>query len=69
MIWKVVQKQLDKKGWSVYRLSKESGVHDNTIRSIQDGTSTNPGIKTMIKIVNALNISLDEFREDKDESI
>lgn len=63
MFWKVIQKELDKKKWSVYRLSKESGVNENTVRSIQKGVSVNPGIKTMIKIADVLNISLDEFKE------
>lgn len=64
MIWNKIQELLDKKEWSVYRLKEETGLADTTIRNIKTGASTNPGIKTMAKIADALEVSLDEFREE-----
>lgn len=48
------------KNMSVYKLSKLSGVSDNHIRSLENGTKT-PKLPTLEVLVNALNISLSEF--------
>lgn len=46
---------------TVTELSHLSGVHPSTLKSILYGRSHNPGIVTIWRICNGLQISLDEF--------
>lgn len=64
MLWELVQKQLDKQSMSIYRLSKLTGILDNTLYSYSRGISE-PSFTNMAKIADALGVSLDEFRERK----
>ena len=48
------------RGWSLYRLSEESGVAHGTIRNWM-GTDTYPLIPALEKICEAFGISLAEF--------
>lgn len=64
MLWKLVQKQLDKQSMSIYRLSKITGILDNTLYSYSRGVSE-PSFRNMEKIADALGVSLDEFRSDR----
>ena len=50
-----------KKGMSYYTLSYRSTVPLTTLLHILDGSTKNPGIFTVIKICEALNVSLTEF--------
>ena len=45
---------------SVYKLSKISGVSENHIRNLENGTKQ-PTIKTLQALTNSLNITLSEF--------
>lgn len=59
-----IQKLLDAKGWTVYRLSKESGVPLTTLYNL-DQRENGPGVKTLIKIADALGCTVDELvRQD-----
>ena len=64
MLWKNVQKVLDEKSMSIYRLSKLTGILDNTLYSYSRGVSE-PSFDNMFKIADALNVSLDVFRGGK----
>lgn len=64
MLWDLVQKQLDKQSMSIYRLSKLTGILDNTLYSYSRGISQ-PSFSNVVKIADALGVSLDEFREEK----
>lgn len=61
-----MQKQLDEQSMSIYRLSKITGILDNTLYSYSRGVSE-PSFRNMEKIADALGVSLDEFRSDKKE--
>ena len=50
----------EKKGWSKYRLSKESGVATTTITKIERG-DIYPELETLLKLANALDIDIDEL--------
>ena len=67
MLWELVQKQLDKQSMSIYRLSKLTGILDNTLYSYSRGISkpSFENFENMVKIADALGVSLDEFRGDK----
>jgi len=47
------------------KLSKLSDVTYNTIIKIESGKNMNPTIKTLMKIANALGVSLDELAKGK----
>lgn len=48
------------KGWTIYKLSEESGVSQSTLSNMFV-RGTNPSISTLATICEALNISLSEF--------
>jgi len=55
-------KQLRKKaGWSQQRLAEKAGLSYNVITKIEQGAAKNPNIKTMIKLANAFQVSLDDL--------
>lgn len=55
-----------KKGLSYYELSYRSAIPLSTLMHIMDGTTKNPGIFTILKICEGLNISLVEFLQIKE---
>lgn len=54
-------KLLEERGWSNYKLCKESNLAPATVSDILNGKSTNPKIETLEKIAKALNVSMDDF--------
>jgi len=55
-------KQLRKRaGWSQQKLAEKAGLSYNVITKIEQGVAKNPNIKTMIKLAEAFQISLDEL--------
>ena len=50
-----------KKNITINKLSTESGVAPSTIKNIMYGKSINPGVVTLKKLCDGLNISLKEF--------
>jgi transcriptional regulator with XRE-family HTH domain len=66
MQWDKIQKYLNKRGWSLLKLSKISGVPEGTLKEYKF-KSTEPSFKNACKIADALGVSLDELRGDKDE--
>ena len=49
------------KGWSQEKLAQEAGISYNTLIKIERGGIKNPKIETVIKLANALGVSLDEL--------
>lgn len=62
---------LNKKGWSKYRLSKESGIAQTTLYDILSGKKVTPNVKTLQKIADALGVSVNEFfkEDNKDNEV
>ncbi len=60
-----VQRLIDLKGWTIYRLSKESGVSLTVLYSLGEKKS-GPTAETLVKMANALNVSLDELVKEGD---
>lgn len=54
------------KGKSVYALSKESGVSENHIHSIEKGT-TQPSVAILERLLTALGVTLSEFFNDGED--
>ena len=66
MQWNKIQKYLNKRGWSLLKLSKISGVPGGTLKEYKF-KKTDPSFKNACKVADALGVSLDELRGDKDE--
>jgi transcriptional regulator with XRE-family HTH domain len=67
LMWDKIEQQLKLKGWSMYRLAKESGVHTSNFSNLKAGRLKEMSWTNMCKIADALEVSLDEFRKEKDE--
>ena len=61
-MWKKIELQLKSKGWSMYRLANESGVHQSNLSNLKAGRLKEMSWSNMCKIADALEVSLDEFR-------
>ena len=66
MQWNKIQKYLNNRGWSLLKLSKISGVPEGTLKEYKF-KKTDPSFKNACKVADALGVSLDELRGDKDE--
>lgn len=62
MLWKAIEKQLKEKGWSIYRLAREAKVSESGIGHLKNGQVRDLKFSTVVKIADALDVSLDEFR-------
>lgn len=60
---------LKEKSMTPYRLWKLSGVAQSTISDILNGKKQNPTTKTLQKIANALDCSIDEFFDDNEQPV
>ena len=50
-----------KKGITINKLATESGVAPSTLKNVLYGKSTNPGIVTLKKLCDGLDISISDF--------
>lgn len=65
-LWQVIQKHLNEQGLNPTQLARKAGyVNTNIIYQIKNNPRKDPQLSTMIKIADALDISLDEFREKR----
>lgn len=63
-IWNKIQRLLDKKNMTVWRLGKTMRVSDSVLRNLRDGKIKKPSFELICKIADALDVSLDYFRKD-----
>ncbi len=61
MYLKNLAKLRKQKGWSQEKLAVESGVSYNTIIKLERGGIKNPKIETVVKLADALKVSVDEL--------
>lgn len=67
-----IEKALQRKGWSRYRLCKETHMAQSTLSAILSGEAKNPNTKTLQRIADALGVSVSDFfdnAEDKEEDL
>lgn len=62
-MWKKIRKMMKEKNINQNQLAKLMQVDRSTITYLKNGTTKNPSFKYMCKIADALEVSLDEFRE------
>ncbi|AWV35196.1 MULTISPECIES: helix-turn-helix domain-containing protein [Paenibacillus] len=58
-----VQKLLNKRGWTPYRLGKESGVSMTVIYGLKE-KKQGPNAETLVKLATALGVTVDELVKD-----
>ncbi|MEK5235427.1 helix-turn-helix transcriptional regulator [Paenibacillus sp. FSL L8-0470] len=59
-----VDRLITEKGWTIYRLSKESGVAVSALYNIGKKRQ-GPYAETLVKLADALGVSLDELVREK----
>lgn len=63
MLWIKIEKRIKEQGISIYKLSKITGIPNATFYNYRNGSE--PSFKNMCKIADALDVSLDYFREEE----
>ncbi|AIQ70401.1 helix-turn-helix domain-containing protein [Paenibacillus graminis] len=61
-----MQRLIDAKGWTIYRLSKESGVTVSALYNIGK-KKHGPYAETLVKLSNALGCTVDDLVKNKSE--
>ncbi|MFU1797650.1 helix-turn-helix domain-containing protein [Paenibacillus azoreducens] len=67
-IGKRIAKKREEKGWSRYKLAKESGVSTSYIRPIEEDRHS-PSLDVLIKISTVLDVSIDYLVEESKVTI
>ena len=57
-----VKEQLKNKGITIYRLSKETGIFEQTIHSMISGNTSSPKLDNSVKIAKVLDIDLNKLK-------
>ena len=60
-----VKKQLENKGMTIYRLSKETGIFEQTLHAMLNGNTSSPKLDNAVKIAKVLDIDLNKLKEVK----
>lgn len=58
----VAKQQLENKRMSIYRLSKETGIFEQTLYSMFNGNTSSPKLDNAIKIAKVLDIDLNKLK-------
>lgn len=59
-----INRLIDQKGWTIYRLSKNSKVSLTALYSL-GGKKQGPSADTLIKLADALEVTVDELVREK----
>ena len=57
-----VKEQLKNKGMSIYKLSKETGIFEQTLYSMFNGNTSSPQLDNAVKIAKVLDIDLNKLK-------
>ena len=60
--YKEVKEQLKNKGITIYRLSKETGIFEQTLYSMFNGNTSSPTLDNAVKIAKILDIDLNKLK-------
>lgn len=67
MLWVKVEKLLLKQNKTVYWLAKNAGIPVSSLYYFRDDKIKKPSFELMCKIADALDVSLDYFRDEGEE--
>lgn len=62
-MWKKIEKIMQEKNISTYRLSKMTGISKQYFSQMKLKQTDNPSFETVCKIADALEVDINEFRE------
>ena len=62
IMWNKIKQELDKQGITEYRLAKMTGISPQQLHQMKKRNTKNPKWLTVVKIAEALGVSLDEFK-------
>lgn len=62
MLWEKIEAKMNERGWTIYRLSEESGLKPTVLYYLRDGKSNDLMFETVKKIASAFECSTDYFR-------
>lgn len=62
-MWNKIEKIMQKKNISTYRLSKMTGISKQYFSQMKLKQTDNPSFETVCKIADALEVDINEFRE------
>ena len=66
-MWNIIGKILKEKGLNQEQLAKRMKVHSGTVSDLKKGRIKKPSFELMCKIADALEVSLDVFREKEEQ--
>ena len=61
--YNILKERLEAKNMSVYKLSKETGIFQQTLYSLVNGNTSCPRLDHAIKIAKVLDIDLNKLKE------
>jgi transcriptional regulator with XRE-family HTH domain len=61
MLSKRVKELRKRKGWSQQKLAEKASLAFNTITKIEQGLAEHPNLKTILKLADVFEVSLDEL--------
>lgn len=67
MMWLKVKKLMEERDLNQNQLAKKAGVYNTVISALKNGKIKKPSFELACKLADALEVSLDEFRESEDE--
>lgn len=65
-MWPKIERLMNERNLNQERLAKKIGIHSGTISDLKKGRIKKPSFELMQKIADALEVSLDEFREERE---
>lgn len=66
-MWNIIEKILKEKGLNQEQLAKRMKVHSGIVSDLKKGRIKKPSFELMCKIADALEVSLDVFREKEEQ--
>lgn len=64
-MWNIIEKLMKDKNLTQYKLSKLMNVHQSVISGLKLGKIKKPSFELACKLADALEVSLDDLRSDK----
>lgn len=65
-MWPKIERLMNERNLNQERLAKKIGIHSGTISDLKKGRIKKPSFELIQKIADALEVSLDEFREERE---
>lgn len=67
MLWSKVEKLMQSKNYNQAELARRAGVNKTVISALRHGRIDKPSFDLICKLAIALDVSLDEFRQEEKE--